>query len=219
MFPLDTFYYFEIQALLTALLFMLFSRDRVLRWFPLYLLFILSIELTARYIRKVNHQPNVWLYDISIPVEYLFYSLVFYGRMHSGQMKKITGWFIALFGLFVIINIIFIQGPGVYNTHSVLLGSVAMILLSGYTLFELYKQDHTHNVWTLPYFWIATGVLIFNAGEFAYNLFSNYLVNTGFDKEAKFFASINNTILIPVLYFCLTIGFVCSKVTETYRRE
>jgi len=219
MFPLETFSYFEIQAFITALIFLAFSRDKVLRWFPVYLFFILAVELSARYIRKVHHEPNVWIYNLSIPVEYLFYSWVFYMHFHSAAIRRYTRWFIIAFGAFVVVNLTLLQGLGKYNSHSVLIGSVSMILLSAYTLFELYNQDQEYQVWAVPLFWIATGVLLFNAGEFAYNLFSNYLVNAGFDDAAKFFASINNTFLIPILYYCLTIGFICTRMIQIYKRD
>ena len=75
---LPLFYYFEILAFITSAVFLFKANNRSLRWFPFFLFFIVAVEFTAMYIRQVLHQPNVWLYNFSIPVEYLFFGLIFF---------------------------------------------------------------------------------------------------------------------------------------------
>ena len=214
---LPLFYYFEILAFITSAVFLFKANNSSLRWFPFFLFFIVAVEFTAMYIRQVLHQPNVWLYNFSIPVEYLFFGLIFFANLQSPSNRYLARWFLILFAGFAIFNIAFIQGLGKFNSNIVLTGSFFMILLSALMLFEIYLKDQSHTIWIEPLFWIAAGVLLFNAGEFTYNLLSHYLINKEIDKAAQFFASINNK-LIFVLYSFLTIGFICSKTTEILKK-
>jgi len=216
MFPLPFFYYFEFAALVTSVLFFKSFTIKILRWFPFYLFLIISVELTARYIRTILHQPNVWVYNCSIPIEYLFYGFVYYTSFEKKQNRLIAKWFLISFAVFVFFNIIFIQGLGKYNSNVVLAGSCCMIILSGLMLFEVYS--YVQHIWTYPLFWIATGVLFFNAGEFTYDLLSNFLINSGIDEAAAFFATINHK-LILVLYLCLTISFICGRNTRILKKD
>ena len=218
MFPLPLFYYFEFMAFIASLIFLNNSKNKSLQWFRYYLFFIILVELTARYIRKVHHEPNVWLYNFSIPVEYLFYTIIFYFNYRLSFNKHFAKWFLILFFGFVIINLSVIQGIGTFNSFTVLIGSFFMILLSAMMLYDMLIGQEGNNILLKPLFWIAIGVLLFNAGEFTYDVLSNYLINAEIDKAASFFAKINNK-LILVLYSCLTIGFICSKITGIYRKE
>ena len=96
-------------------------------------------------------------------------------------------------------------------------GSLSMMILSGLMLYDLFIRESQVNIVLEPLFWIASGVLLFNAGEFGYYLFSNYLINDGIDKAATFFSQLNSK-LIFVLYSCIVIGFVCHRITEKYKK-
>ena len=217
MFPLPPFYYFEFAALFASIYAYRRNKGNFISWFPFYLSFIILAELTGRFIRKVHHDPNVWVYNLSIPIEYLFYATVFYVNMTMLSGRYLAKWFIVLFAGFALLNITVIQGLSQLNTNILMVGSFFMILLSGLMFFDIYKNDRGLNIWQLPIFWIALGVLLFNAGEFSYDLLSTFLVFSEFDKGAKFFAEINNK-LIFVLYSCLIIGFLCSRITAISKK-
>ena len=216
MFPLPPFHYFESGALLISLIMWRYMKKNSFRWFPLYLLFIVAVELTARYIRKELHQPNVWLYNLSIPIEYLFISYIFFTRFRKDFFKSLASWFIILFSVFVMLNLTILQGISVYNSNILMVGSFFMIVLSLLYFYQLYDTIEG-NLYAQPMFWFSIGVLFFNAGEFSYNLLSNYLINAEIDRAARFFASINNK-LIYVLYTCLIISFLCTPIIAKSRK-
>lgn len=217
MFPLPPFYYFEFTALVAAFFVLTNTAPKPLKWFRYFLLLIVLVELFARYKRKILHEPNVWIYNLSIPFEYIFYAFIYYYSIRELRIKKSTFLFLICYPLFVCVNLFFIQGVLVFNSHSMLIGSLAMIVFSGLMLYDLYMQESQMNIILEPLFWIASGVLLFNAGEFGYYLFSNYLINSGIDKAAAFFSQLNSK-LIFVLYSCIVIGFVCHRITEKYRK-
>ena len=213
MFPLLPFYYFEIGALIISVVFLYKFNHKPLRWFIPFLLLMVCTELTARYLRKVLHEPNTWLYNISIPVEYLFYGFIIGSLCLTGSFKKTILYSTVIFAVFVIINLFFIQGFTNLNTNVLKVGSCLMIVYSCLGLVDLFTNDNHSSLLKNPLFWICTGVLFFNTGEFLYLFFFDTFLQNGWDKTAKLFASINNK-LIFVLYSCISIAIVCSKKWE-----
>lgn len=213
MFPLPPFYYFEIGALIISVVFLYKFNHKPLRWFIPFLLLMLCTELTARYFRKVLHEPNTWLYNISIPIEYLFYGFIIGSLCLTVSYKRIIFYSIAIFAVLAIINLLFLQGFTSLNTNILKAGSCLMIAISCLGLVELFKNDEHQTLLLNPLFWTCTGVLFFNTGEFLYLFFFDTFLQNNWDKTAKVFASINNK-LIYVLYTCISIAIVCSKKWE-----
>src|SRR5688500_16270722 len=97
MFPLPIHIYFEIAALATSIIFWYKLRHTKLSWLLPFLIFIVVVELTGRYIRKELHQPNAWLYNISVPIEFLFYGFIFYLHYYKKSFKQTAKLFLILF--------------------------------------------------------------------------------------------------------------------------
>lgn len=212
MFPLPLHMYFEAGALLTSAVLWLRFRTPILRWFFPFLLFIVLIELTGRYLRTILSQPNGWLFNLSIPIEYLFFAFIFWKSYTRPAYRLLTMWFVILFSLFAIINIA-VNGLAEFHTNVLLIGSFFMIVFSVLYFINLYQDMETEIVWKEPMFWIAAGVLVFNMGEFSYNLLFGYLIKYKLDEAAVIFRSINNK-LILVLYSFLIIAFLCARNTR-----
>ena len=123
MFPLPLHIYFEIAALIASIIFWRRIQHTILKWFIPFLAFIVAVELTGRYIGKVLRQPNVWLYNISIPIEYLFISFIFYSYYRKRANQYLAMWFLILFTVFVLFNITLIQGMNKFNTNTLVFGS------------------------------------------------------------------------------------------------
>ena len=209
MFPLPPFYYFEIGAFLVSVVVLYKFDQKPLRWFMPFLLLIICTELTGRYIRKVLHEPNAWLYNMSIPVEYLFYGFIIGTLCLTPVYKKIIFCSMALFVAWVFINLVWIQGFHLPNTHSYMIGCSLMIFFSCLGLLDLFRNDEHTTLLKNPLFWICTGVLFFNAGDFT----SFFLFDTFLKKDweiTKMFKLINNN-MIYVLYTCISIAILCSN--------
>lgn len=210
MFPLPPFYYFEIGALLISVVFLYKFDNRPLRWFIPFLLLIICTELFARYYRKELHQPNTWIYNISIPVEYIFYGFIIGSLCLTEKFRRMIFYTTTLLGIWALINLLFIQGYTFLNTNTLKAGSILMIIFSCIGLIDLFTNDNHRQLLRNPLFWICTGVLVFNTGEFLYLFFFDLFLKNGWDKTAKVFGSINNK-LIYVLYTCISIAIICTK--------
>ena len=213
MFPLQPYYYFEFAALLTSVVFLYKFDNRPLRWFIPFLLLMISVDLAGLYIRKELRQVNTWLFNYSIPIEYLFYGFMIGSLCLTKSYKKIIFGCTCFFGAWAIINLLLIQGFINLNTNSLKAGSTLMIVFSCLGLIDLFRNDEHKTLLGNPLFWICTGVLFFNAGEFTYLFFFDTFLQNHWDKTAKVFASINNK-LIYILYTCISIAIVCSKKSE-----
>lgn len=213
MFPLPVYYYFEFAALLTSVVCLYKFDNKPLRLFIPFLLLIVAVDLTGLYIRKELSQVNTWLFNFSIPIEYLFYGFMIGSLCLTKSYKKIIFGCTAFFAVWVIINLFFLQGFINLNTNTLKAGSVLMIFFCGLGYVELFTNDNHHSLVKNPLFWICTGVLFFNTGEFIYFFFFDVFLKNGWDKTAKVFASINNK-LVYVLYTCISIAIICSKKLE-----
>jgi hypothetical protein len=212
MFPLSPHNYFEIAALLVSLLFYGNLRKSFLKWLPVFLLFIVAVELTGRYINKELHLPNFQLYNLSIPIEYLFFGSLFYNFFKRKFYKLIAKGFLIIFIVFSIFNFTFIEGNNIFNTNFLKAGSFGMIVLSCLFFIEILKLDVQVNPLRQPKFWMVTGIFLFNIGEFVSNAFSHVF----FFTWQKWMASVReiNHSLIFVLYSCFIIAIICSNWSQ-----
>ena len=217
MFPLPIHIYFEFAALLASVLFWRSLKHSRLRWFLPFLAFIVIAELCGRYLYKELRQPNAWLYNLVVPVEYLFYSTIFILYYTKKRNQVIAKLFLLIFTAYAAISLVFLNGIYIFNDNFLLVGSFFMIFLCILFLFEQYNNQEGKTIWYFPMFWISIGILLFNAGEFSYNLLSRFLIGEDMDPSLKFFRSINNK-LILVLYTCFIIAFICQKTSETSRK-
>lgn len=215
MFPLALHNYFEILALITSVVCWARIKSTNLRWFLPYLSFIVMVELTGRYIRLVMHKTNTWLYLISIPIEYIFFAVIFYLHFKNKSYKRVAGYFVPLFSIFCIVNILLYQKASAIGII-LLAGSFSMMMLSCFYLIDIFQRNEIINLLKYGMFWITVGVLLFNAGEFMYDLFFKTLRLNKLDRTAKLFSDINNK-LILVLYICISIGLIWTK-KEKYRK-
>jgi hypothetical protein len=217
MLPLPLHICFELAALIIGLLLWKSLGKSTFRLFVPFLTFIMIVELTGRYLRKVLHQPNVWLYNFSMPLEYLFFTYIIHQHYSSRSFRLVARWFTILFITYVVISLTFISRISTFNSSAVTVGNVGMILLSLLSLYDIYLQEDDIPVWKQSIFWVAAGVLLFNAGEFSYHLMSGYLIRHGFENTEALFKSINNK-LIYVLYSFIIIAFICVQTAKPYRK-
>lgn len=210
--------YFEIAAAIAAIILLKSPFRSRLGWFIPFLIMIVAVELTARYLNTQLKQPNAWLFNLSVPCEYIFYAFIFKGAYQSAFFKKLSTWFMIGFLIFAVISMVFISGMKFFDFNLLVAGSAFMILFSVLYFIDMYHQPGEESVFKEPMFWIATGIFLFNAGEFCYNLLSKLVFGSPYDPRLDLFRSINHS-LILVLYSSFIIGFICQKISGTYKKD
>lgn len=202
----------EILAFLTSVACYRRMHPVLLRWFIPFLFFIVLIELTGRYVSKVLHQPNAWIYNISTTVEFLFYSFILFKSISTPLYRSVISSFILGYPILVVLNILFLQTPPAFHSYTMMVGCLAMVLFTCFYFREILLQSQKINLLRTPLFWIACGLFIFYAGVFFYHAFYQALVNAKVDFGGRVFKAINNS-LIYVLYGCFIIAFICPRKT------
>lgn len=218
MFPLPLNIYFEIAAFIVSVFCWKSLMYNKLYWFIPFLFLIVCVELTARYLFMVLKEPNAWLYALSIPFEYFFYTVLFSNFYKTLLYKKIAFGFLILFGLYSVVSGFYITKLQFFDMNILVIANFAMFIFSILYFLELYNSTDTTNIYQSPFFWIVIGIFLFNSGEFCYNLLSMLLIDEGFDATLKVFQSINNS-LILVLYSSFIIGFICQKILGTSTKD
>lgn len=211
MFTLGIHHYIEITALLTSVICWRKIKDSPLRWFVPYLAFIVFVELFGKYLASVKHTPNAWLYNLSVPIEYLFFGLLIWSALKKLLYKRIVLALLNLFLFYVCYELVLGNGIKIFNAGFLQAGSGLMVLFSCLFFWELFERPTEVSLLRLPMFWIVAGLFLFNLGEFSYNLFANLLFKKG-DRAAVFFRQINNYLNL-VLYVCISIGLLCRKAS------
>jgi hypothetical protein len=184
----------EFLALLTSIIFYRSLKKGKLKSLPFFLLFILLIELTGRYLRKELHVPNTGLYNFSIPVEYSYYLFLF--RLHSRQsFKKFYVYCILL--LFVLALYYFLATPLIeFHSYVLLAGQIMVIAASCLYIYQVFSSNDELPLYRHYFFWFVTGALLFNLGEFSYFLLYPSIHKSGLDNFDHLFRLINNNLLL-----------------------
>lgn len=215
MFPLPLDMYFEIGAFLTSVICLYKIKNRPLRWFIPFLFTIVIVEFIGRYIALVLIKNNSLIYNISIPIEYFFYTYLFSVYYKNSWFKKISKRVLVFIPILSLINMLFLQGFTALNTNILKIGSLLMIIQSCIFFIDIFETEEEVYLLKEPMFWITTGLLFFNLGELSYNLFFQYLLTHTQDPSAKLFSSINGK-LIYFFYTFISIGLLCQK---KYQKE
>jgi hypothetical protein len=177
-----------------------------MRWLAFFLLFIVVVEVTGRYYRIVLHQPNAWLYNFSVPVEYLFFVWLLSRYFRSKRFKQIASLFLAGFFIFTVLQLAFFGEVATFNTIFFKIGSFAMIMFCCFYFIDFMREDVPMNPVKEPMFWIASGLFLFNAGEFLYVSLANILFSD-WQKWKPVIDQINNN-LVVLLYATISIGII-----------
>ena len=198
--------YFEIFALLTSVVFWRSIKKTPLRWLVLFLLFIVSVELVGGYYHKVLHKPNAWLYNFSVPIEYLFFTWLLSCYYRTEIFKKTARIFIAGFFIFSILQIFVFGQLTSLNSIFLKIGSLAMIIFCCFYFIDFMREEVPVNPVKEPMFWIVSGLFLFNVGEFLYVSLSNILFSD-WKKWKPVIFKINNNLII-LLYATIAIGII-----------
>jgi hypothetical protein len=198
--------YFEVFALLTSLFFWRYIKQTPLRWLAFFLFFIVLVEITGKYYKVVLHQSNAWLYNFSVPIEYLFYGWLLSQYFRSKIFIKIAQVFLVCFFVFAGLQLFVFGGLTTFNTIFFKIGSLAMIVFCCFYFIDFMREEVPLNPVKEPMFWIASGLFLFNAGEFLYVSLSN-VVFSDWKKWKPVISQINNK-LVVLLYATISIGII-----------
>lgn len=184
------------------------------RYFSIFLIITLLNEILAIswkvYLYKVfrGTPSNIWIYNIYIVPEYLFYFFFFYLILRNEVKKSIVNLLSLTYGIFSMVNLFLVQGLDNLNSYTIIVGNIVLILLS-----ILYFNKNLNEKILLPQksqptFWISLAVFIFSVGSLPYFIFMNYLIKVNIGMAIALFYIL--LILNTLMYSLYLIAFLCS---------
>src|SRR5688572_6735720 len=107
--PIEYYYLSVVIAFIISLGLLRKKTPRHLMLFSVFLFTTIVAELLAWFViqKRITTHP---IYNIFVPIEFLFYTYFFYHELKSLVMKQAISIFWVLFSLFAVFNILFYQG-------------------------------------------------------------------------------------------------------------
>lgn len=176
-----------------------------LKSLPFFLLFILFVELFGSYLYRVQKVNNNWLYNLSIPIEYSYYCYLFW--LHAENMLKRLLKVLYVFFLLIVFYHFVAIPLKIFYTNMLIAGQVLVIVSCCIYIYELFRKDAEEPLVKQYFFWIITGLLLFNLGDFVYFLFLPVIHSSGWDRFDFIFRMVNNSLLY-ILYLSYIMAMI-----------
>ena len=181
--------------------------DHGLKYF-LSLLFLILVTETSAFAMGAFNIRNLDVYNIFTGIEYAFFVLMFTSWWGSPTVKRILIGSIPLFIItWIAANYAFQVTPTQFNTVFLSVESVLFVILAVYTLLRE-MQDSSVLLVDNPIFWIASGVLIYFAGNlFVFTLMDTLIRETDIPPHSVYLI---HTILNIAKNILFSIGFIAT---------
>ncbi len=200
-------------SLVTVMLFYKRLQPKWLRLFLYFLVFTLAIEIGGAAYSHFLKRSNHFIINIYIPVNFGFSFFLYYKTFENKRFKTIIAAVSCLYILFFLFNIIFIEGFYSFNIYSFCLGSILLIICCLVYFTTLFTDDRLINYFSIPMFWISTGLLFFYTGSLVQMSLMEYIIKNNFDPDGFIYQLILVTLNI-LLYGCITVGLLCNQWTR-----
>lgn len=179
---------------------------KYLRYFTLMLFTTLLVESVAVFLIR----NNAWLFNIYTCFEFIFYFLLFRFHIENEKFKNTTLYFIAIFLLVALTNILFFQGINLFNNYTHSLGSVLIVTCSVAFYRQSLNSANPQPLLHVPMFWISTGLLMYyTCSFFFYGLF-HYIISVDMSVALKLYRIVQ--VLNIIMYLLFTFGIVSSTM-------
>lgn len=190
------------------------------RLFSIFLIVTLIIELFAISWKLFLHQTgywnytksNLWIYNIYLVPQYLFYFLFFSAVLDNKFLKKASYPVAILYFVFGLANMFFLQLMKQLDTYTIISGSVLVLFCAvSYFIQEINRQEPAR-VTADPLFWISLGSFIFHTVSLPYFISINFLSRTNLPMAIALFNIL--LVLNILMYSFYLIAFLCNNPSQ-----
>lgn len=204
---LPYFIIFQVLSLVMALIYLKHLRKLGLLVMVPLLFLVCTVELVA-----TNNNPNIEIYNFYIMVSPLFYSYLFIRILQmKSAWKKMYIIMSVFLGIFFIWDYFFIN-RGQFNYYSMAISMIAYIILSFIALVQMVSDDTRHVSLTRePYFWIATGIIVFSIVTIVITGLHTYIVENKIQIAGKNIQRVIMPMVNVILYSCFAYSFYLCK--------
>jgi len=211
---MQLFQYAELAACFMSLLLAgrLWSTSFV--WFIPYLAVVVMVDIAANYFPAFVYGTNQWRFNLYLPVQYLFFSYLFWKHLASWRHRQIVLVASTVVMLFYFANLLWVQGFTMFNSNSFILGGVAIILYSNLYFLELVQKEDDVSIFSMPMFWTGIACLVFFIGfSVFFAVYFYYEESAEALREHRVLYSFINRYVITLHYILLMVAMVLHKKT------
>jgi hypothetical protein len=158
---------FESLACITGFIYWKKVRHNHWRWFPIYLLFIVFIELLAKlltYLGYISIKVAIYKY-LSIPTEILFFLIMFGFEFRKSRYYKVSILSIIIYIISTVTEMLFSVQQRWFLTISYTIGILLLVINILIFLFGLMTNSDKIKLKKSFVFWVSVGLLLFYLGS------------------------------------------------------
>ncbi|WP_262246696.1 hypothetical protein [Parapedobacter soli] len=182
----------------------------VLKLFPYFLLFQFIYQLFASLYSFVftDHASNHFIFNGVLPVNILFFGVLFHGVIRNPTTRKIIIAGTVLNLVFFFIDLFFIQDFSFLMTYPRTTMSVSLVVFALLYFHELIKSDRGYDINPVrnAAFWIVTGIFFFYLSSTLTIIFWNYFV-----VNNVYFGSVMMRVFAFILYSMYIAGILLHR--------
>lgn len=200
---------FEILSLLASIFFYINKRNKVIFYFIPFLFLTVVVEFWGRRGHFQENFTKMAMYNIFTTIEFTFYSFLFYIHLKKTLLRRLVLIFIPFYLVAVTCNLLFVQGLNkTFHSYTFLLGSFFIVIFCCCFFYESVLPDKIDDQLSKqPFFWIASGLLIFYLGSVIINALFEYLSSNDLQQEGKNIYNAITRTLNVILYSAFCIAF------------
>ncbi|MGB8194832.1 MAG: hypothetical protein WCF67_23055, partial [Chitinophagaceae bacterium] len=160
------------------------SWPKPFRYFSVFLIVTLAVELFATWWKLSLHstsywnykQSNLWIYNLYLLPQYLFYLYYFHETLISGRIKRNIKITTVVYATITITNYLWGQKlHTLFNTYTVMAACLMISVLCIVFFFQVSNSVNILKPGSSPEIWIVSGMFIFHFCALPCFIFSNYL--------------------------------------------
>ncbi len=210
-------FYFEVISFFASVFFYVQKRNKIPLYFIPFLFTTVTVELIGGWCLS-NAISNYALFNVFTTCEFLFYSFFFYMHFERAIFRKMVLFFIPVFILSVVLNMLLGQGWNkTFNTYTFLSGSFFIVIFCCCYFYESVLPENIDvQLGREPFFWIASGLLIFYLGSVIINALFEYLRSNDLQEQGiRIYGFINHSLNV-ILYSSFCVAFyLCPNNRKT----
>jgi hypothetical protein len=214
----DLTLYVEIIAAIIGSIYFYKYKNSYLKYFLVFLWYIVFNEIYGKYIADVLDGNNFGLYNIYMVINLLFLLSIYWNKLKKSSNKKLIVLFAISFITVCIVNYPFQDYTIDFAALPFIVGSSLLIFAIILYFIEILNSEKVLYTTRDLLFWISFGILLFNVGAIPCIVARTYYFET-FHLNFGFLNTLYLS-LIFILNICYIIGFICShKIIKKQQQQ
>ena len=177
--------------------------------FIIYIMATISVEI-INWWYSLHNMNNLKFYNGYITLNFPYLLFLLRSFLSTPKVIKALSSTIVIFPICALINLLFIQGPNIFNTYTYMVGCLLVVITCIFYFYERIKYPGPHSLLQDPTFWTATGLLFFYTCSLPLNGILNFISNMPWLVFTTL--HVTNIMINIILYLFFSISFICNLI-------